>query len=272
VAGRGGMGVVYRARDLELHRAVALKTLPGVAPQGALRLRHEARSMAALVHPNLALIFGAESWRGVPVLVVEYLGGGTLAQRLPGPLPVREVLGWGVLLANALEAMHSNGILHRDVKPSNIGFTSDGTPKLLDFGLARLITEAGAAPTASTDWSAGENSNPNLTRSGRVVGTPLYLSPEALKGAAPRPAQDLWALSMALYEAMEGKHPCRGLPALDAERTLACLSAACSSNSRLPDPVGKLFAAAFHPRLELRPQAAGELRRELERLLGAVFS
>jgi serine/threonine protein kinase len=161
--------------------------------------------MASLAHPHLAQIYGAESWRGAPVLVVEFLEGGTLADRLPARIAVPQALAWGAALASALEAMHRRGLLHRDVKPSNIGFTSEGTPKLLDFGLARLVGEAADADEPGP--RVRQVTDPALTRSHHVLGTPLYLSPEQLRGAPPSAAQDLWALSVVLWEMLVGRHP-----------------------------------------------------------------
>ena len=215
VLGQGGMGVVYRATDLALDRPVALKTLPHLSADALSRLRREARSMAGFLHPNLALIFGAETWRGVPVLVVEYLAGGTLAARLRhGALAPEEVVRLGADLAGALEAMHRKGLLHRDVKPSNIGFTEEGVPKLLDFGLAHLVEEArlDLGRPASDLSSHDDRRSLRMTGTGQIVGTPLYLSPEVLGGAPPSPAQDLWALHLVLWEALAGRHPCAGLP------------------------------------------------------------
>ena len=137
--GEGGMGLVYRAFDRELERSVAVKTLPRVSGESTLRLRQEARSMAAVSHPGVAVIYGVESWQGLPFLVVEHLAGGTLARRLGSPWPVDEALRLGADLADALDAIHRRGLLHRDVKPSNIGFDGEAHPKLLDFGLARLV-------------------------------------------------------------------------------------------------------------------------------------
>jgi hypothetical protein len=178
--GDGGMGVVYVARDMSLGRDVALKTLPAPRDGSVARLRDEARAMAALNHGSLATIYGLEVWRRTPVLVVEYLAGGTLADRLTrGSLPQAEVLTLGVRLADALTYMHERGLLHRDVKPGNIGLTSDGVPKLLDFGL-------------SAD-------------AGTPAGTPAYLPPEALDGAPPDTSIDLWGLSTVLLQASGGQ-------------------------------------------------------------------
>jgi hypothetical protein len=174
--GRGGMGVVYRAHDLTLRRDVALKTLPWRRGHAVSSLRDEARAMAALNHDALATIYGLEIWRGTPVLVVEYLAAGTLADRLArGALPRPDVIALGLRLADALAYMHARGLLHRDVKPSNIGFTRDGVAKLLDFGLS------------DADGSA--------------AGTPGYLPPEALGDAPADAAIDLWGLAVVLQQA-----------------------------------------------------------------------
>jgi eukaryotic-like serine/threonine-protein kinase len=215
--GAGGMGVVYRAVDLTLGRDVAIKTLPTLSPDHSVRLRREARSMAAVSHPNLAVVFGVETWHGTPMLVCELLAGGTLADRLRrGPLAPSAAVDLGIVLADVLAHTHAAGILHRDVKPSNIGFTADGTPKLLDFGLARLVDRpsSGAGSDGMTTTSPVGLAPPGLhepqpaaTRSGALVGTPLYLSPEALKGAPPDASVDLWGLAVVIYEAVAGKNP-----------------------------------------------------------------
>ncbi len=220
--GEGGMGVVYLARDESLGRDVALKTLPTMAPAEAARLRREARAMAAVSHPNLAAIYAAESWHGTPILVVELLRGGTLQARLnQGALPAAEALELGLQVAAGLGALHAAGILHRDIKPSNIGFAADGTPKLLDFGLARthaLPEEPDAGDVAAAGDEGLRPRAPELsrlTRTGGMPGTLAYLSPELIRGEAPAPAADLWALSMVVYEVIAGRSPVAGLsPAL----------------------------------------------------------
>jgi hypothetical protein len=215
--GAGGMGVVYLARDTALGRDVALKTLPRVSPEECGQLRREARSMASLQHAHLAVIHGIEVWRGLPVLVLEYLAGGTLAARLRrAPLPPVQVVSLGVAIADALHHLHRAGLLHRDVKPSNIGFTADGEPKLLDFGLAGVGgRESALDPDPSTasglsllrprhQRSAGEDAS---TCSRRLVGTAPYLSPEAIRFHPPEPGFDLWALAVTLFEAATAAHP-----------------------------------------------------------------
>jgi serine/threonine-protein kinase len=274
VLGRGGMGIVYRATDLTLGREVALKTLPRVSAQAALRLRAEARAMATLSHPHVAPIFGAESWRGVPVLVVEFLPGGTLATRLATattPLDVDAVLQHGEALASALEALHRNGLVHRDVKPSNIGFTADGTPKLLDFGLARLVAEAHQVPLTMLAPLPGAHASEAALGAGSttsLAGTLLYLPPEAFRGQATGPAQDLWALALVLYEMLAGEHPWRRLEGVECWRALAQGQVPDVRAAR-PDCAPALahwLALALHPRPERRPPSATALRIELARL------
>lgn len=213
--GAGGMGVVYRALDLTLGRTVAVKTLPRIVPESARHLRHEAKAMAAVSHPNLAMIYGAETWRSVPILVVEFLEGGTLASRLQrGPLDPSEVIGLGRTLSGALAHIHAAGILHRDVKPSNVGFTKDGTPKLLDFGLARLIDDEAIVMEldAAQPVSSATTRATRAAQTSQIAGTPLYLSPEAIRGQSPDASFDLWALAIVLLEAALGYHPWVDMP------------------------------------------------------------
>ena len=168
---------------------MAVKTLVGVSGAGQSGLKSEARAMATVTHGAVAQIYGIESWRGQPFLVAEYLSGGTLADRLArGPLPGLRAVALTTALAEALAALHEAGYLHGDVKPSNIGFTSNRSPKLLDFGLARLVDDA--APLAG--------------------GTVPYLSPEVLSGRPAGEADDVWSLCVVLYEMASGRHPFTG--------------------------------------------------------------
>ena len=187
--GAGGMGVVYLARDLGLDRLVTVKTISGAAATELVRLKQEARSMAAVSHPSIAQIYALESWRGRPLLIVEYLEAGSLADRLTaGPLGVAEALRVANSAASGLMHVHQAGYLHLDVKPSNIAFSADGGVKLLDFGLAQLAGLGGGA--------AG--------------GTLPYMSPEVLNGRTSEPADDVWALSVVLYESLVGVNPFLG--------------------------------------------------------------
>ena len=184
--GAGGMGAAYLARDLRLERDVAVKTLAGVSR--LMSLKPEAWAMATVTHAAVAQIHGIESWRGRPFLVVEHLAGGTLADRLrQGPAPAAEAVSMAAVLGDALAALHRAGYLHGDVKPSNIGFTADGSPKLMDFGLAR---ETNASDT--------------------LGGTPPYMSPEVIAGRPAEAADDVWSLCVVLHEAVSGRHPFAG--------------------------------------------------------------
>lgn len=215
--GAGGMAVVYLATDLRLGRVVAIKTLPRVSPEAAMRLHREARTAATVNHPGLAGIYGIETWQGTPMLVLEYLPGGTLADQLTQGEPLDPLLAvdMGKTVALALQKIHGAGILHRDIKPSNIGYDEEGLAKLLDFGVARiqhdLRQEAETGPAdepldsrsrvANTaDWVIGR------TATGQLVGTISYLSPEAVRGARPEPSFDLWALNVVLWESLTGKN------------------------------------------------------------------
>ena len=183
--GTGGTGAVYLARDIRLERDVAIKILGEVSVSRLMGLKPEAWAMATVTHPGLAQIYGIETFRGRSFLVVEFLAGGTLADQLVrGPIPVSRAVSIVTVLADALAALHESGYLHGDVKPSNIGFTSKGSPKLLDFGLARETDD---------DSLAG--------------GTLRYLSPEVLSGHAAREPDDIWSLCVVLYEMVSGEHP-----------------------------------------------------------------
>ncbi len=192
--GAGAMGVVYAGVDVTLDRPVAIKALPRLSAPSAARLQSEARAMARVSHPNVATIFAIEWWRHTPLLIVERLDGGVLADRLGrGPIEVDDAVTIAVTLAGALARMHGAGLLHRDIKPANVGFTTDGDPKLIDFGLAVVReTTGGEEP-----WPAG------------AAGTPLYASPEVLAGGPVDAAADLWSLHLVLYECVAGVHPFR---------------------------------------------------------------
>lgn len=208
--------------------------------------------MARLQHPHLATIHGVETWRGTPLLVVELLAGGTLADRLrAGPLSFDAVTGLGLRLSDALEHIHQADMVHCDIKPSNIGFSSNGAVKLLDFGLAQWFSagDLHAAPeppvTAAADLASTHTvtmSSPSRPASGRFAGTPLYMAPEALEAQRPSPLFDLWSTAVVLYEALAGHHPfaggttdqvlgrirrgdCVGLDALRAQYPPSCVDA-----------------------------------------------
>lgn len=277
--GSGGMGVVYQAIDIALDRKVAIKTLPRLTTDRILRLQREARAMAAVSHPNLAVIFGVESWRGAPLLLAEYLEGGTLADRLAsGPLHWADAITLGIVLADVLDKVHASGVLHRDIKPSNVGFTREGAPKLLDFGIAVMhvpsmsaVVEAPRPPVAGRELSvdpALRLAATAVTGADRLVGTPLYLSPEALAEAEPDTSFDLWSLSLVLFESVAGRNPFHGATIGDVADNIRRgpapdILAYCAE---CPPALATFFTAALAPDRAERPRSAGELRTWLQEL------
>ena len=248
--GTGGTGEVYVARDLRLQRDVAVKTLSGESVRRLMALRPEAWTMATLTHPAAAQIHGIEFWRGRSFLVVEFLAGGTLADRLrDGPVPASRALAVVATLADGVAALHDAGYLHRDIKPSNIGFTSNGSPKLLDFGLSREADDATLAG-----------------------GTPQYSSPEVLCGRPAGQADDVWSLCVVLYEMVAGRHPFAGARIDEvADRIVRQRigDSALPQAGSEPLPAALEFAASvLTARRSSRPATARALADALRRMLG----
>ncbi len=193
--GEGGMGVVYRAHDTRLGRDVAIKVLPDAVardPERLARFEREARTLAALNHPNIAAVYGVEQG----ALVMELVEGETLK----GPLPLDTAINYARQIADALEAAHERGIIHRDLKPANIKITPEGKVKLLDFGLAKAMELApGPIPESSPTLTA------HASMSGIIVGTPAYMSPEQARGTRVDHRTDIWAFGVVLYEMLTGK-------------------------------------------------------------------
>ena len=248
--GAGGMGTVYLVHDVRLDRHVAVKTLSGTSVSRMMGLQPEAWAMARVAHAALAQIYGVESWRGRPFLIVEFLSGGTLAARLEeGPIPAPQSVAVTIHLAEALAALHRAGYLHGDVKPSNIGFTADGLSKLLDFGLARPASNAAVAG-----------------------GTLRYLSPEVLSGRPAEAADDVWSLCVVLYEMVSGEHPFAGGEVEDVadriRRQRLGRRARSASDTRMQSTVVAFAATVLATARSARPATARAFADALGGVLG----
>jgi tetratricopeptide (TPR) repeat protein len=258
VLGRGGMGVVYKARHVRLNRPVAVKMLLAgmyAGPQELARFRREAEALGGLVHPNIVQVHEAGELDGLPYFTMEFVGGGTLDQKLAGvPLATREAAALVVTLAGAVQAAHEQGIVHRDLKPANILLTADGTPKISDFGLARRL-EPGAG----------------VTRTGVRVGTPSYMAPEQAAGRAGAvgPAVDVYALGAVLYELLTGRPPFRAETTAETERQVLSEDPAPPSrlNARVPRDLETVCLKCLHKDPRRRYGSARELAEDLGRFL-----
>jgi Tol biopolymer transport system component len=210
-AGAGGMGEVYRARDTRLDRTVAIKILPSYLsekPESKQRFEREARAISSLQHPNICTLYDIGNQDGTDYLVMEYLEGETLGERLMrGPLPPEQVLKYGAEIAEGLEKAHRTGVVHRDLKPGNIMLTKSGA-KLMDFGLAK--TSAVAPVSGLTATMASPEASHPLTAEGMVVGTFQYMAPEQVEGKDADARSDIFALGAVLYEMASGKRAFAG--------------------------------------------------------------
>ena len=213
--GAGGMGEVYRARDTNLNRDVALKVRPAafaLDEDRYSRFRNEARIVAALNHPNIASIYGFEDSDGVQALVLELVEGPTLARRIAkGRVPIQEALSIGTQIAEGLEAAHKRGIIHSDLKPANVKLSPEGGVKILDFGLAKAFD----AVDATIASNAAGVTSPAISQAGLIFGTPAYMSPEQARGEAVDKRTDIWAFGCVLFESLSGQPAFRGETVLD---------------------------------------------------------
>ena len=257
------MGEVYRARDLTLDRDVAIKVLPaGWAsdPQRLARFEREARTLAAVNHPNIAQIHGTEADGPSRAIVMEFVEGDDLSRRLEnGPLPLAEALSIARQVAEAIQAAHDQGIIHRDLKPANVKVTADGTVKVLDFGLAKI------ADPATGDVGAQTSTTMMASAPGLVIGTPAYMSPEQVKGQIADARSDVWAFGCLLFEMLAGRPP---FAAASTTETMAAVLGSEPDWLQLPrgtpEPVRRLLRRCLQKNPGQRLRAVADARFEID--------
>ena len=258
--GHGAMGTVYRARDTRLDRILALKVLRGEVanPTRERRFIQEARTASSLNHPSIVTIYEIFHVDEAPCIAMEYVDGETLEQHLEkGPLEFRQGLAWAIAIADALATAHAAGIVHRDVKPSNIMITQTGLVKILDFGLAKL-----------TQMSDGSSSGERLTLDDRIVGTPPYLSPEQALCEKVDARSDIFSLGAVMYEMFTGKRP------FERASNVEMLSAVVKDEPKklrsvapdLPAKLEKIVAQCLEKKVERRYQRMEDVKNALEDL------